>query len=160
MASSASSSRDTLVSTLERIETIDSEIDALEMKVKELKKLREPLESLALEEMAAARMERGVPAGARTWRVEWEHSFSVAKDRLPQVMDVLRAEGALDALLTVNTSTLKAWLKDRAKDAGKDARTPFAEGTPFDGIVGEFVRPVLRHTTVAGRKPAAEATPF
>lgn len=156
MESSVNSSRDTLVSTLERIEAIDREIDGLEMRIKELKKQRDPLESLALEEMAAARMERGVPAGGRSWRVEWEHSLSVAKDRLPQVMDALRDAGALDALLTVNTTTLKSWLKDRAKEAGTDARQPFTAGTPFDGLVGEYVRPVLRHVTVPGRK--AEAT--
>lgn len=157
---SSQNTRDTLVSTLERIEAIDREVDGLELKIKELKRQREPLESLALEEMAAARMERGVPAGGRSWRVEWEHSFSVAKDRLPQVMDALRDAGALDALLTVNTTTLKSWLKDRAKEAGTDARQPFTSGTAFDGLVGEYVRPVLRHVSVAGRRAEATPAPF
>lgn len=82
--------------------------------------------------------------------------MSVAKDCLPQVMDALRSEGALDALLTVNTTTLKSWLKDRAKEAGTDARQPFTAGTAFEGLVGEYVRPVLRHTTV--RRGGSEAT--
>lgn len=152
------SSRDTLVSTLERIEGIDREIDALELQIKERKKVREALEKLALEEMSAARMERGVPAGARTWRIEWEHSVSLPKDRQAQVMDVLRSEGVnVDSLMTLNTSTLKGVLKDRHKEAGKDVRLPFCAGTPLDGLVSEFVRPVLRHTTVASRR-AAEAT--
>lgn len=150
------SSTDTLVSTLERIESIDREIDGLELQIKERKKVRESLEALALEEMAAARMERGVPAGGRSWRVEWEHSVSLPKDRQEQVMDVLREEGVLDALLTVNTSTLKAFLKDKHKEAGKDARQPFCAGTPLEGLVSEYVRPVLRHVTVAGRR--ADAT--
>lgn len=140
--------KDTLVSTLERIEAIDREIDGLEAQIKDKKKTRDALESVALEEMAAARMERGVPAGGRSWRVEWEHSISVSRDRQTAVMDALRAEGALDALLGVNTTQLKGWLKDKAKAAGKDARTPFTAGTPLDGVIGEFVRPVLRHVTV------------
>lgn len=158
MESSTSSSKDTLVSTLERIEAIDLQVGELESRIAELKKQRGSLESLALEEMAAARMDRGVPAGGRSWRVEWEHSMSVAKDCLPQVMDALRAEGALDALLTVNTTTLKSWLKDRAKEAGRDARQPFTAGTALDGLVGEYVRPVLRHTAV--RRAEATGNPF
>lgn len=107
--------------------------------------------------MSAARMERGVPAGCRSWRIEWEHSFNLPKDRQTAVMDALRAEGALEPLLSVNTIQLKSWLKDRAKEAGKDARQPFTEGTAFDGIVGEFVRPVLRHTTVRRGGEATES---
>ncbi|NBW12455.1 MAG: hypothetical protein EBR82_30930 [Caulobacteraceae bacterium] len=136
---------------------IDREIDGLELKIKELKRQRGPLEELALEEMAASRMERGVPAGSRSWRVEWEHSFSVSKDRLPKVMEALKAEGALELLLTVNTATLKKWLKEKAEEAGTDARQPFSSGTAFDGLVGEFVRPVLRHLTTR-RGGDAEAT--
>lgn len=151
------SSTDTLVSTLERIEAIDREIDALEVQINERQKVRRSLEAIALEEMSAARMERGVPAGARTWRVEWEHSVSLPKDRQAQVMDALRKEGVnVDLLLTLNTSTLKGVLKDRHKEAGKDVRLPFCAGTPLEGLVSEFVRPVLRHVTVASRK--AEAT--
>ena len=156
MESSTNTGKDTLVSTLERIETLDREIKSFEAKIDELKETRSALESIAIEEMAAARMVRGVPAGGRTWRVEWEHSMSVAKDRLPQVMDALRAEGVLDALLTVNTTTLKSWLKDRAKEAGKDARQPFTSGTAFESLVGEYVRPKLMFTSVPSR--AAEAT--
>ena len=151
--------RDSLVTTLERIEAIDTQIGELESQIKRLKDQREPLESLALEEMSAARMERGVPAGRRSWRIEWEHSFSVAKDRQAAVMEALRQEGVLDALLSVNTTSLKSWLKDRAKEAGTDARQPFSAGTPFEGIVGEYVRPKLRHTTVR-RGEETSAAPF
>lgn len=158
---SSLNTKDTLVSTLERIEAIDAEIDGLESQIKDLKKRRDSLEALALEEMAASRMERGVPAGARSWRIEWEHSVSLPKDRQREVMDVLRSEGVnVDSLLTLNTATLKGVLKDRHKEAGKDARLPFCAGTPLDGLVSEYVRPVLRHVTVASRKAAAEATGF
>lgn len=156
-----SQQQDTLVSTLERIEQIDRDIDALERQIKDHKKLRDTLEAVALEEMAAARMERGVPAAGRSWRVEYEHSLSVVKDRQAAVMDALRAEGVLDALLSVNTSQLKSWLKDKAKAAGKDARAAFTEGTPFAGLVSEYVRPVLRHLTVRrGEKATDGESPF
>jgi hypothetical protein len=51
-------------------------------------------------------------------------------------------------LVGVNTTRLKSLLKEMSKAAGKDARQPWAEGTPFAGIVSEYVRPVLRHVTV------------
>jgi hypothetical protein len=159
-SSTNTDTKDTLVSTLERIESIDREIDALGLQIKELNKRRDSLEAVALEEMAAARMERGVPAGCRSWRIEWEHSFNLAKDRQAAVMDVLRAEGALEPLLSVNTSQLKSVLKDRAREAGKDARQPFTAGTAFDGLIGEFVRPVLRHTTVRRGGSDATGAPF
>lgn len=154
---SLSNSKDTLVRTLEQIESIDREVDSLESQIEELKKRRRSLESIALEEMSAARMERGVPAGCRTWRVEWKHEMSLPKDRQREVMEALKREGALDDLLTVNTTTFKSFLSDRHKAAGKDARLPFSVGTPFEGLVSEHVHPVLRHTTVPSRK-ADEAT--
>lgn len=148
---------DNLVTTLERIEAIDAEVGELESQIKRLKEQRGSLESLALEEMSASRMTRGVPAGRRSWRIEWDHSLTVTKDRQKAVMDALRQEGVLDALLSVSTTSLKSWLKDRAKEAGKDARLPFSAGTAFEGLVDEYVRPKLYHTTV---RRAEEAAPF
>lgn len=151
--------RDSLVTTLERIEAIDTQIGELESKMKALKKQRGSLESLALEEMSAARMTRGVPAGRRSWRLEWDHSITVTKDRQKAVMEALRQEGDLDALLSVSTTSLKSYLKDRAKEAGKDTRLPFSAGTAFEGLVDEYVRPKLYHTTVR-RGEETSAAPF
>lgn len=151
--------RDALVTTLEKIEAIDAQIDTLETQIKRLKEQRGSLESLALEEMSASRMTRGVPAGRRSWRIEWDHSFTVTKDSQKAVMDALRQEGVLDALLSVSTTSLKSWLKDRAKEAGKDTRLPFSAGTAFEGLVDEYVRPKLYHTTVR-RGEETSASPF
>jgi hypothetical protein len=55
----------------------------------------------------------------------------------------------LDEVTTVNTARLKALLVEQGKAAGKDARQPYSVGTEFEGLVGEFVRPTLRHLTVS-----------
>lgn len=136
-----------LSSALERITEIDREIDAAEMKVKELKKRRESLAAVAVEEMTAGRLE-GVRVAGRSWRVEWDHSVSATAERQDAVLAAARAAGMENQLVGVNTARLKSLLKELSKAAGKDASAPWAEGTPFEGLVSEFVRPVLRHLTV------------
>jgi hypothetical protein len=64
------------------------------------------------------------------------------------VLEAARAIGIEDAITTVATPTLKAWLVERAKEAGREAGRSFAAGTPFEGVVGEFVEMKLRHVTV------------
>lgn len=138
-----------LSSALEQIAQIDREIDVAELKVKELKKKRDSLAELAVEEMTAGRLD-GVRVAGRSWRVEWEHSISATADNKDAVLAAVRAAGMEAQLLGVNTSQLKTVLKEMHKAAGKDARQPWAEGTPFAGLVSEYVRPVLRHLTVGG----------
>lgn len=136
-----------LSASLEQIAEIDREIDMAELKVKELKKRREALAEVAVEEMTAGRLD-GVRVAGRSWRVEWEHSISATADRRDDVLAAARAAGMEKQLIGVNTSQLKSVLKELSKAAGKDARQPWADGTPFAGLVSEFVRPVLRHLTV------------
>lgn len=136
-----------LSASLEQIAEIDREIDAAELKVKELKKRREALAEVAVEEMTAGRLD-GVRVAGRSWRVEWEHSVSATADRQDDVLAAARAAGMEAQLVGVNTARLKSLLKEMSKAAGKDARQPWADGTPFAGLVSEFVRPVLRHLTV------------
>jgi hypothetical protein len=138
-----------LSSALEQIAKIDREIDAAELTVKELKKKREVLANLAVEEMTAGRLD-GVRVAGRSWRVEWEHSVSATAENKDAVLAAARAAGMEKQLVGVNTSQLKSVLKEMHKAAGKDARQPWADGTPFAGIVHEYVHPVLRHLTVRG----------
>lgn len=148
MQSSMPTSTDSPLSTaLEQISAIDKEVDALELQIKTLKKRRESLAGVAVEEMTSGRLD-GVRVAGRSWRVEWDHSVSCASDRQDALLEAARADGQGDALLSVNTSRLKARLKEMAKAAGKQPDQPWAAGTPYDGLVGEFVRPVLRHLTV------------
>jgi hypothetical protein len=63
-------------------------------------------------------------------------------------MEAAKKAGCLAQLTSVNTARLKAVLKEQAKEAGRDASQPWSAGTPFEGLVGEFVQPKLRHVTV------------
>jgi hypothetical protein len=136
-----------LVPALEQIANIDKAIDEMERSIKDLKKQRIAAEKVAVDEMLASRLD-GVRAASRSWRVEWTHSMSVPADRRDEVLDAARAEGWAGELVQVNTSRLKALLSEKAKDAGTDARASFVDGTRFEGLVGEYVQPVLRHVTV------------
>ena len=137
----------TLSSALEKIAQIDREIDAAELTVRELKKRRDVLANIAVEEMTAGRLD-GVRVAGRSWRVEWDHSVSATAEKQDAILAAARDAGMEAQLVGVNTTRLKGLLKEMSKAAGKDARQPWADGTPFAGIVSEYVRPVLRHVTV------------
>jgi hypothetical protein len=138
-----------LSNALEQISRIDREIDVAELAVKELKKKREALAEIAVEEMTAGRLD-GVRVAGRSWRVEWDHSVSATAENKDAVLAAARAAGMEKQLIGVNTSQLKSVLKEMHRAAGKDAREPWADGTAFAGLVSEYVRPVLRHVTVGG----------
>lgn len=143
------SSTDTapLQSALAEIADIDKEVAGLNDQIDKLKERRGKLEEIAIEEMTTGRLD-GVKAAGRSWRIEWTHSFSAPEARKEQVMEAARRAGLLDEVTTVNTARLKALLVEQGKAAGKDARQPYSIGTEFEGLVGEFVRPTLRHLTV------------
>jgi len=141
------SNASTLGPLLGEITEIDTKVKALEAEIKDLGKRRDALAALAVEEMAAGRLD-GVRAAGRSWRIEWEHSVSATASSTDAVLAAARTVGKGDTLLSVNTSRLKSLLKELATEAGRDARQPWAEGTPFAGLVSEYVRPVLRHLTV------------
>lgn len=136
-----------LSSVLEQITELDKSIGTLSAQVDDLKKRRVNLEAWAVEEMATQRLD-GVRVAGRSWRVEESLHLSVPRDRRDAVLEAARAAGIEDAITAVATTTLKAWLLERAKEAGREAGTPFAAGTPFDGLVGEYSEMKLRHVTV------------
>jgi phage shock protein A len=145
--SQATAADNALASALEQIAAIDREVDAVELKIKELKKKRDALASVAVEEMTSGRLD-GVRVAGRSWRVEWEHSVSASGEAQDAILAAAREAGVEKQLVGVNTSRLKSLLKELAKDANRDPRQPWADGTPFAGVVSEYVRPVLRHMTV------------
>jgi hypothetical protein len=132
---------------LEEITQLDKDIAALSARVDDMKKRRVRLEQIAVEDMTVQRLD-GVRVAGRSWRVEESLHLSVPKDRRDAVLEAARAVGIEDAITTVATTTLKAWLVERAKETGREAGSPFAAGTPFDGIVGEYTEMKLRHVTV------------
>jgi hypothetical protein len=135
-----------LSSSLEQITEIDRQIGVAEMEIKELKKRRDALSELAVEELLAGKLD-GVRVAGRSWRIEWEHSVSATGEKQDAILAAARDAGLEEQLVSVNTARLKALLKEMAKESGRDARQPWADGTPFAGIVSEYVRPVLRHLT-------------
>jgi hypothetical protein len=144
------SSTDTQAAPLQRalaeISEIDAKVKSLNDEIDTLKDRRDHLERVAVEEMTNGRLD-GVKAAGRSWRIEWSHSFSAPEARKEAVMEAARSAGLLDKVTQVNTARLKAELTERAKTAGRDARSLYSDGTEFEGLVGEFVRPVLRHVT-------------
>lgn len=136
-----------LQSALAEIAGLDKAMAELNDRIDELKKRRDHLERIAIEEMTTQRLD-GVKAAGRNWRIEWTHSFSAPEARKEQVMEAARSAGLLEAVTQINTARLKALLTERAKEAGRDASQPYSDGTEFEGLVGEFVAPKLRHLTV------------
>jgi uncharacterized protein YhaN len=135
-----------LQQALAEIGEIDKRVKELEDEVDRLAEKRAHYEAIAIEEMTNQRLD-GVKAAGRSWRIEFAHRFSAPEARKEQVMEAARRAGLLDAVTSVNTARLKAELTERAKAAGKDARLPYSDGTEFEGLVGEYVEPVLRHYT-------------
>lgn len=129
---------------LERIEKIDAEVGALELKIKELNRLRRSIENLAIETMQELRLEKGIPAAGRKWTVSEELRLSVPKDRQLEVMEAARTLGIEDTVRGVNTAGLKAWLTENAKSAGRETGAAFSDGTPFAGLVSEYSEFCLR----------------
>jgi len=135
-----------LSSSLEQIAEIDRQIGVAELEIKDLKKRRDALAEVAVEEMMTGRLD-GVRVAGRSWRIEWEHSVSATGEKQDAILAAARDAGLEKQLVSVNTARLKALLKEMSKESGRDARQPWADGTPFAGIVSEYVRPVLRHLT-------------
>jgi hypothetical protein len=136
-----------LHNALAEIGEIDKKMVALNDQLDKLKQRRDSLEEIAVEELTTQRID-GVKTAGRSWRVEWTHAFSAPEARKEAVMEAARKAGLLDAVTTINTARLKALLTEKAKEAGTDPRQPFSAGTEFEGVVGEYVRPVLRHRSV------------
>lgn len=141
-----SSTGSVLSSALQRISEIDARVKELETSVKDLKAQRAHYEGIAIESMQEGRLD-GVKAAGRSWRVEIEHSISVPSAVKQEIVEAARRAG-LEDMVTIPTTSLKAYLRERAKDSGSSPETPWADGTEFAGLVGEYVRPVLRHVSV------------
>jgi len=143
----SSTDTESLHAVLAEISDLDKQLVTLNDQIDKLKARRDSLESIAVEELTTQRLD-GVKVAGRSWRVEWTHSFSAPEARKEAVMEAARKAGLLDAVTTVNTARLKTLLTEKAKEAGNDARQPYSAGTEFEGVVGEYVRPVLRHRSV------------
>lgn len=136
-----------LAELLEEIREIDLKIGEISGKLDDLKAHRADLEQYACAAMESSGL-NGVRVAGRSWRIEEALRLSVSKAQRDAVLAAARDIGIDDAITTVATATLKSWLIEKAKEAGREPGQSFVNGTPFAGLVGEFVEKKLRHLTV------------
>ena len=126
----------TLASLLQRIAELKNKKDEAQHILNCLKTDRKDAEETASELLLASGMQK-VTSGGRTWWTSEQLFVSIPKEKREEVLEAAEKEGLREELTTVNTSTLKAWLVERAKENGLSLRGA-AEGTAFDGLVSEF----------------------
>ena len=128
---------------LTEVQSLSDTIAGLEEQIKSLKKRREHLEALCVEDFLASKTDR-IGAAGRMWRVDWKH-FTSATDAKKE--DLLAAAKALgidaDSITQINTSKLKTIVKELAENQGRDVREKWTAGTPLEGLAGEYVAPQL-----------------
>lgn len=136
-----------LADRLREIVEIDEKVSSLEDEVKALRKRREYVEKLVVEDMASGKLD-GVRAHGKSWRIEWTHSMSATEATKQPIIDALRECGVdPDSVIQINTARLKAISKELAEQRGADPRQPWTAGTPLEGIASEYVAPRLRFQT-------------
>ena len=136
-----------MAARLRVITDLDAEIKDAEDRVKDLKKRRDTIEKLAIEDIVTSGFD-GVKFAGRSWRIEWTHSMSATEATKEQIVAAMEAMGIDPAGLTqINTAKLKATCKELAEARGIDSRQSWTEGTPLEGIAGEYIAPRLRFTT-------------
>jgi hypothetical protein len=120
--------------------------DVVAGQLKAMDKEIEELEDKAAEQLGASGLD-GCRVAGKTWWVDESLYVSVPKDNREAVLAAAEAEGLEDAI-TLNTTTLKAWLKERAKEADVTLERA-ADGTSFAGLVSSYVKVRLRSRTLA-----------
>lgn len=107
----------------------------------------ERLEGLAAEQLGMSGLD-GCRASGRTWWLDETLYVSTADANREELIAAAHAE-QLDDAITVNTSTIKSFLVERAKANGSGSLVDAVAGTRFDGLISQFVRQRLR-SRVAG----------
>lgn len=133
------------------IVSLSEQIEELEGQVKNLKNRREAAKKAAVQDIEESKLDKVVACG-RSWRVQYDHHLSVPADRRDEAIEAARAMGIdTETMLTVNTSRLKATLKERC--GGR--KSAWTAGTPLEGVVEEYVAPAL-YAVSAGPRSAKE----
>lgn len=130
---------------LAQVAELLAEKDRLESLVTANNKRLAAVESEAVEAMQMEGVE-GCKAAGKSWYFRDVVQVSVPADNRDKVLEAAKAAGLAETLVSVNTSTLKAWLVERWKRGGQ-ASESIADGTPFAGLVTEFRTVRLGHQT-------------
>lgn len=126
---------------LDRVAELQDEKNRLAAEAKKVNKALEEAEQLAVEVLAASGLD-GVRAAGKSWFTQEWFSVSVPGENRDKVIEIARRE--CPEYIGVNTSQLKAWLKEHRQE-GSDT---LAAGTPFDGLVSEYREVRLSHRTL------------
>lgn len=129
---------------LERIVALREEKDRLAGETKAINKELDQIEQQAVEMLAVSGLD-GVRAAGKSWfRQEW-FSVSIPPENRDEVVRIANRE--CPEYVGVNTSQLKAWLKERRAASGEGGDT-LAAGTPFAGLIDEYREVRLSHRTL------------
>jgi len=132
-----------LSDTLERVAELYDEKAQAEKVLKDIKQRIEQAEGIAVEQLAASGLD-GVRAAGKAWYLRDFYSVSIPADRKADAVRIAN-ENSLEDYVSVNTASLKAWLKEQHEERGGET---LAAGTPFDGIVSEYHETRLSRQTL------------
>jgi len=120
-----------LFKLLERVAELQAEKDRIAAEAKKVNRALDEAEQMAVEVLGASGLDR-VRAAGKSWGLRESFQVSVPPEFRERVVEIASRE--CPEYVGVNTSQLKAWLKENRTE-GSDT---LAGGTPFDGLVQEY----------------------
>lgn len=120
--------------------------DAQSATLKAMDKELDRLESLAAEQLALSGLD-GCRVAGKTWWIDEALRLTVVGANREALLEAAKVEKLQDAV-TINTASIKAWLKERSDETGCSLEDA-VKGTRFEGIVGQYVEIRLRSRVVA-----------
>jgi hypothetical protein len=133
-----------LADKLESVVELYAKRDAAADALKQIKAEVEQAEREAVDLLAASGLDQGVPVAGRSWRWQEAPQVSVLADRREEVFAAAESVGL--SLTQLNTAALRAWLVEHGKEAGREPGESLAAGTPFEGLVSEYLPTKLYST--------------
>lgn len=130
-----------LLKLLERVAQLQDEKNRIAAEAKKVNKALDEAEQMAVEVLGASGLD-GVRAAGKSWFTQEWFSVSVPAENKDKVVEIASRE--CPEYVGVNTSQLKAWLKENKRDGSET----LAGGTPFDGLVTEYREVRLSHRTL------------
>jgi hypothetical protein len=131
---------------------LDSQRERVEAELKSIKARLDELKEAATDSIKASGLD-GIKAGGRTWWLQDVPHVSVPADNRKEVLRIAGELGIRDEIETVATTTLKSILAEQAKEKtslplNDEGMPSIVAGTPFAGLVGEYVETALRSRRV------------
>lgn len=126
---------------LERVAALQAEKDRIAAEAKRVNRELDEAEQQAVEVLGSSGLD-GVRAAGKSWFTTEFFSVSVPVENRDKVVEIARRE--CPEYIGVNTSQLKAWLKENRAEGSES----LAAGTPFDGLVTEYREVRLSHRTL------------